>query len=302
MGNATKFLKDYRLDIETNSGEIVHIEPPLTIEFEVTKNNGSQPNSANITIYNLGESIRSKLFKDDVDMADITSFRSIQMSAGYKFPAIMSRIFNGSIRKAYSSREKTEYKTVIEGWEQLVETSASMVNFTVKPGATKEEILRLLIAKFPNIDGATIGTLVEGASTRGQVLFGSAFEIIKELTNNKGYVDDNKFYVLRDDEVVPGTIEYVDAGTGLLGTPRRGQGMVEIDMIFEPRLKVGQQLSVITGTEKRFAGTYKVMGFTHRGMISAAMDSPCITTVMLWASGVFSTVKGLPTIKAAVGA
>ena len=76
-----------------------------------------------------------------------------------------------------------------------------------------------------------------------------------------------------------------------------GDGVVEIDMIFEPRLKVGQQLSVISGTEKRFAGTYKVMGFTHRGMISSSMDAPCITTVVLWAAGKFTTVHGVPANK-----
>ena len=298
MANSSKFIKDYKLDVETNDGRIATIVPDLTMEFDVSKNTGSQPNSATITIYNLGETLRSSIFKDIVDMESVSNFRSIKLSAGYKYPKIMSEIFNGSVKKAYSTRERTEFKTVIEAWEQYITPSGGPVSYAPKAGATPREILAILSAQFPNVKSTILGGMLDKVkSTRGQVLFGDAYEIIKELTNNRVYLDDGNLCVLLDQEVVAAPLEYVDASTGLLGTPRRGDGIVEIDMIFEPRLKVGQQLSVISGTEKRFAGTYKVMGFTHRGMISSSMDAPCITTVVLWAAGKFTTVHGVPANK-----
>ena len=298
MANSSKFIKDYKLDVETNDGRIATIVPDLTMEFDVSKNTGSQPNSATITIYNLGETLRSSIFKDIVDMESVSNFRSIKLSAGYKYPKIMSEIFNGSVKKAYSTRERTEFKTVIEAWEQYITPSGGPVSYAPKAGATPREILAILSAQFPNVKSTILGGMLDKVkSTRGQVLFGDAYEIIKELTNNRVYLDDGNLCVLLDQEVVAAPLEYVDASTGLLGTPRRGDGVVEIDMIFEPRLKVGQQLSVISGTEKRFAGTYKVMGFTHRGMISSSMDAPCITTVVLWAAGKFTTVHGVPANK-----
>jgi hypothetical protein len=56
---------------------------------------------------------------------------------------------------------------------------------------------------------------------------------------------------------------------------------IELDMLFEPRIKPSQLLELDSLTEKRFNGYYKVVGITHKGTISGATSGSCTTTLQM---------------------
>ena len=61
-------------------------------------------------------------------------------------------------------------------------------------------------------------------------------------------------------------------------------------MLFEPRLMVSQGVTLKSDTAKNFVGTYKIVGLTHRGTISGAVNGECRTTVSMLAGKVFKPV------------
>jgi hypothetical protein len=300
MANMNKFQRIYELDIETNDGKVINIRPPLTIEFEIVRNNLASANTGEFTIYNLNSDSRKRLFKDKFDLeswekrANI-GFRAIQFSAGYLNPGgtkMMPRIFNGDIRAAYSARERTEYHTRLECFDGGLDMAASKIAAPMKAGVTKNQLIQTLVNAYPRVEKKVISSLVGQVSTtkRGLVLFGTVAEILKELTNNKFYIDNKQAFILKDDEVIPGDYNIITADSGLIGTPRRADKFVELDLIFEPRIHVGQQIQLTAQTETVFNGVFKVTGVTHRGVISDAVSGECMTTISLLAGNAFKVV------------
>ena len=75
----------------------------------------------------------------------------------------------------------------------------------------------------------------------------------------------------------------INAETGLLGTPMRRDGQLEVDILFEPSYVVGQlvEMQTITGVDE-FNGLFKVIGIHHSGTISAASCGTLKTRLNLW--------------------
>jgi hypothetical protein len=101
--------------------------------------------------------------------------------------------------------------------------------------------------------------------------------------NNTAYIDNEKANVVPQGTYVtpPGGIPLITSDTGLLGTPRKLGALVEVDMIFEPRIAVNQYVE-LQSEETYFSGQYAVLGINHHGTISGALCGDAITTLSLW--------------------
>lgn len=291
MAEFNKFQRSYRLDIETSTKEVLQIRPPLTLEFEVVRHNMASANTADFTIYNLNETSRKKLFKDRFDI-NAENFRAVQLYAGYSNSegSMMPRIFNGDLRSAFSTRERTEYQTRLECYDGGTDLMVTRISKSFNKNTTKSDFIQALINQFPNIEKKFIASVVTDASKRGNIAHGNVGEILKELTNNKFYIDSRQAFILHDNEVIPGGVQFINSESGLLGTPRRSDKFIELDMIFEPRIQVGQMITIESTTEKTFNGKFKVTGVTHRGIISDSMSGECSTTLSLLAGDQFKVV------------
>jgi hypothetical protein len=88
---------------------------------------------------------------------------------------------------------------------------------------------------------------------------------------------------LRDNEVVLGSIAEISSASGLLGTPVLQETFLTFDILFEPRLFVGQKVRLNSITAANFNGEYKVVSVKHSGTISEAIGDDARTSVALWA-------------------
>ena len=94
------------------------------------------------------------------------------------------------------------------------------------------------------------------------------------------FIDNEKVNVLGNSEYIqtPTGAFPVNYATGLLGTPVLEQYIVRFDMIFEPRLNVGETVLLDSITDNNYNGLYKIIGVKHRGMISESVCGDAITT------------------------
>ena len=90
---------------------------------------------------------------------------------------------------------------------------------------------------------------------------------------------------MKNDEIREGAVTKICAETGLIETPRKMEYTLEVTMMLEPRLQIGQAVELESITAPRFNGTYKIIGVDHDALISENESSENKTKVILLYNG-----------------
>lgn len=278
-----KFGRVYELKVEVNpdaNGEpqgFVTIELPFTCEFTVTRQSWGSSQTAVFRIYNLAEVTRNLLYKDKYDTP---LYRNVQFRAGYD--TFKPLIFNGNLNRGSSYREGVNFITELECYDGGFQMVNGYTAETVIAGASAEKVVYKLASSLPEIRANPIVGSWPVQNSRGEVLFGNTWAIIQDKTDGKAIIDNGQVKALGDNEVIDGDIPLITSESGLLGSPRRTNAKIEFDILFEPRLTLGQLVELQSQTNRIFNGRYKVMGFEHTGTISPAIGGDCKTSCSLW--------------------
>ena len=277
-----KFNRRYVLKLETADKRVVTIGGDLTIEFNIVRNTLASANTASFSVKNLAPKTRSAVYKD---LYNVEEFRAIQFFAGYddlQKNAKLTLLFNGTIKSAYNNRPAggTEFSTDIECFDGTL-SAFDNINLNIKKGVELKEIFKEVTKSMTDIDGFTIGDGFNQKTYRGSTFMGNPKDYLRNLSGGKMFVDSRGVYILQENEVLQGSIKKIDNSNGILGTPRRQELFVEIDMLFEPRLKPAQLIELESVSAPEHNGTYKVVGFRHSGIISGSEGGTAITTATL---------------------
>jgi hypothetical protein len=288
-----KFGLSYILQIQEddNSGNFFEIKYPFTINFDILKNiSGSSCNQMTIQIYGLSKTIRNKIYHD---IFDTQTYRKIILKAGYQNQ--LSEIFTGNIREAYSRREGSEIITYITAFDGDYAMYNSWSSFSMNNDVSKEKVFEKLAndLKSKNIQKGIVGDLSGSLTERGAIYDEKTFSLLKEGFNNEIFIDSETLNKLSQNEVFENVyLLEITSDNGLLATPRKQQNKLEIEMMFEPNIKIGQLISISSQINKEFDGEYKVIGFRSGGVISGTQESRVKTTLELYIpEGKFIKVK-----------
>ena len=247
-----KFGRTYELRVQaTGGGPDVIIKPPFTIEFDVQRHTYSSATMSVLRIYNLSESTRNKLRKNQTDRG---MRKKCEFRAGYGTE--LSTVVVGNVMQGFSVRESTNYVTTLEIFDggfayanALINTPTQFPENTAYRSAVVD-LIKLL--KDYDVSLGSVGT-VNGVSGRGMSLVGPTIRNIKELTNSKFFIDNGTAHVLDKNEVIPAPLKILDSSSGLLGTPIREETFVQVELLFEPKILAGQKLELKSITEPKLA-------------------------------------------------
>lgn len=254
------------------------IPQDITVEFEISRQFLSSSQEATFRIIQLQEGERNLLQKDPYAL---TEFRAIQFRAGYKdFP--LPLVFNGFVRSATSYRRGQEAITEITAYDGGLAMANGWTAQTVAGGTTLTQVLASLAKSLPRTAGAPIIGNFPGTNLRAKVLFGNTWSTILQESGNLATIDNGQVKILQQNEAVEALIPVLNSESGLLDTPRRTPTKIEFEMLFEPRLTVGQIVQLDSSFNRLLNGTYKVTGFSHRGIISPAFSGECRSSVSLF--------------------
>lgn len=281
-----KFSPIYSLSIEINpdqkTGQAqsnLTIELPFTVDFSIQRNMLAASQTGTFRIYNLGDKTRNLIYKDRYAFND---FRAIQFRAGYDDIG-KPMIFNGTVYQAYSFRDGVNMITVIEAYDGGYAMTNGNSLITIGSGVTFKEILSKLNNDLPLVAKNPIIGDFPNVTKRGSVYAGNTWNYIVQTSNGLATIDNGQLKVLNPNEAFDGELPVITSESGLLGSPKRALTQIECEILFEPRLTVGQIVQLTSSTNELFNGLYKVNGFTHNGTISPAVaGSPRITNVSLW--------------------
>lgn len=264
------------------------IQLPFTIEFSIRQNSFGRSGTASFRIYNLSPEVRLLLRHDEYNQQIA---QRVIFEAGYdEFP--LATLFDGNAYQAWSVREGSNVITTMECSDvSFAYSNGEMVptsNF--KAGTSLQAVIRAAIAGLPGLAVGALGSDTVGVLPRGNSYAGHPVEVIDQAVGGNFAIFNGKVYCLNDKEAILGQIQTIDASTGLLNTPVRQLNLLNVEMLFEPRLKMFQQV-LLKSEDPSFNGSYKVISLEHRGIISPTVSGSATTKVGL-APGDFILVPG----------
>lgn len=286
-----KFQRNYRIVFEIGergsaqltdyyAQEIIEVAYPFTIEFNISSGiNFSNITTGTFKLYNLSPEVRARLWKDNFNQK---KYVTMWVYAGYS--ENMPLIFKGDILECYSYRQSgdTNYITQIKSDDGSYLFQYGIANKTFNKGTEFDNLLNTLLAEIPQYKVGYITPSIKPLKCN-QTFIGQTMDLLgKEYGGYQIFIDKSELNILDTNDVVPGDILVLTAESGLLGSPRRENLYLEVDVIFEPRIKIGQAIELISDSLPFVNNIYKVVGLTHNCTISPIDCGKAITTVQLY--------------------
>jgi hypothetical protein len=284
-----KFHRNYKITFEIGQRaddlttlipeEQITIEYPFSLDFKTTNGiNLSSAGGCQLRLYNLPEDVQRKLWKDNWQNK---KYILMELCAGYQDTTPV--IFFGFLTQCYSYRESgsVDYVTDIHADNNALISLWGFANVTITKDTEIEDVLAEL---FKNAPGLEVGYISQDIRPlkRDKTFIGQTLELLgREYGQYDIYIDKNQINILKENEVVPGDIMVITSESGLLGSPRRAEQFLELDMLFEPRIKVGQAIELKSHSLPWFNQIYKVVAVTHQGTISPVECGKAVTTLTL---------------------
>lgn len=261
-----KFGRTYRLTIDpADGGDPILITLPFTVEFNIQRTQLSSLNVASFEVYNLSQANRARIYQD---RNNLTQNLKVKFEAGY---STLYLVFSGRIFEANSSREGTNIITRIECRSNLYDIAQSQVYQSVQSGQTVGDVLKTLIGQFSSLQLGAVGTFTDKLQ-RPAVLNGNTYDLLRTYSGNQVFIDNDRVYVLKDNEVLDGSITAINDSTGILDTPRRQDVFLVVNTLLETGVQIASQVKLESTVMPIYNGQYKVIGIQHQGTISAAVS------------------------------
>lgn len=258
---------------------IVQDEAQLTCHFNVSRGVLSDCNRCNIQLYNLAPTTRNRIFQD-MFQPFIEKWKFVKLEAGYDND--LSVIFMGRIMQAYSYKSGGQTDVITEIQAQALDMFDRNVSCTFAAGTSYKEALNTMVTtSMPNISVGNVGNL-EGTFQTPTTFEGGAMANINKLCGGNAFIDNNQLNVIMSNEVIDVPVPVINETNGLLDTPNRRDANLEVKMLFEPKLIVGQLLQIESKVQTDFNGQYKIVGITHDCLISGTQAGKRTTTVNLY--------------------
>lgn len=282
-----KFNRRFKLTYQINDEEALIVRSPLTIEFDIQRNTASSLNSAVIKIYNLSLKNRNLLFKSRTNLNDLTDRKYVILQAGYETAlnkdSEMSVIFQGYILEADSYREGSNIITYISAQDGGIGVYNSTISKTFAGGLSLVNLFKQVASEIQDVTIGKVGN-IEGNIKTSATLNGNAFYLLtNRYFSEKVFIDLGKINLMNLDEYIKTPfVPLITTKSGLVGTPRRQGNIVDISLMFEPRIQIQQLIEIKSSVNPIWDGQYKVIGLKHQGIISGAVGGDLITNLQLF--------------------
>lgn len=228
----------------------------LRFTFRIERSLSKDPNTAEISIWNLNKETRSLLQELDLETV---------LEAGYV--GSRSTIFSGQLDYGSPSRDGTDWITTLQSADGGKQISKARVNLSFGSGTPVGTVLLQLAKEL----GLGLGNVVEKASAgsiRGKVteylqgiaMNGSAYEELNKIAKQMGLglsIQDGQVQLLAPVETLRGDAVLLTRRTGLIGSPEVGEkGRVKARSLLQPDLVPGRRVRI---ESEQVTGFFKVM-------------------------------------------
>ena len=213
--------------------------------FNVRRGDFQNPNSCDLRIYNLSDDTAHSLANPNS-----AEFTQVAISAGYD--GNFGLIFNGTIKQVRIGREnqKDTYVDITAADGDAAYNYATISQSLAATGANATGIAAALLTALQSKQITANPANVEFGTdnpVRGKVLYGLARDELRDFAaaNNCSWSSQDgqlTFIPLTAD--LPGDTPVISATTGLIGIPEQTQQGIQMRVLLNPFLKIGQAVKL----------------------------------------------------------
>lgn len=244
----------------------------LRVAFQVSKSYTSEPNRCALSVFNLAQSTRNQLRKQNV---------TINIAAGYQ--GVSSQIFSGGVRAIEHLRDNTEWITRVTGgdgeipirqnrisrsWGKNIPIATVLLDLAnavcVAPASNPQ--LAIGLGNVSTV--ASSNNFRKGVTkfTRGYTAHGSAYDSLKTLSTAIGYelsVQDQQLKLIPINNADVADTLLLSASSGLIGSPQVAERfLLKATSLMNGGYYPGRKVQL---QSTQYNGLYRVMGVTHKG-------------------------------------
>lgn len=236
----------------------------LTMLFNVVKTLKPEPNKAELTIYNLNPSNRSKL--EQMVQAPV------QIEAGYQDG--MSVLFLGDLRTAITIHQGPDYITKLSSGDGERAVKTARVNVSLKKGSAGADKVLEAVAKSLGVGDGNLKQALNAIKaagladlfSEGTVIFGSAFREMTTICHSLGLtwsIQDGKLQILEKKKALEGQAIKINERTGLIGSPTvDNKGVLTCQTLLIPDVFPGRLMVL---ESERIQGQYRIESCQYTG-------------------------------------
>jgi hypothetical protein len=231
----------------------------LRVSFTVHRGDLETPNTADVTIWNLSDATANKINSPE--------FTQLALNVGYEDQQLQL-IFRGSIKQVRLGREdqKNSYATITaaDGDEAYL---YSFMALTLASNSTQATGLAGIIQAMArrasgNPTGGSGGQQVSQGYTpqlnpnprvRGRTFYGLCRDEMRELALNNDCtwsIQDGLVTLVPNTGYIPAAPVLITPSTGLIGVPEQTQNGLEMTVLLNPSIKIGQTVKLDSTVNK----------------------------------------------------
>lgn len=283
-----KFERRYRAEFTIGSKnevgqfvpeETIVIEYPFTCQFSINLGIYTSSNFAKFQFYNLPKEVQAKLWLDIFNRGK--KYINIVFYAGYGENLVAC--FYGLLTFCTSQRASgsVDFITEMSATNTIELARYGFLNRTYTQGTRLYEILNA-VAQESNLKLGYVTPELDIKLPRDKTFIGQTLDLLgREYGGYEIFIENNQLNILGETDVIPGEIMVITDESGLLGSPRRANAYTEVDTLFEPQLKPGQAIELLSQSMPQFNRAYKIVEIKHSGIISPVTSGKLTTTVIL---------------------
>lgn len=284
-----KFDRNYKIifeigernsSLELEPQQEIEISYPFTMKMNVSQGvNYSNAGSCSVQLYNISPEAQKALYKDN-----FSNKKYILMSLYAGYQDCMPLIFLGFINQCYTYRQggSTEFITEIQADNNSLISLYGFVNETFTQGT---DVINVIQSLLKDSYGYTLGYVTPDIKPlqRDKTFIGQTLDLLgREYGGYDIYIDKGELNILGSNDVIPSDgIMVITSKSGLLGSPRRAAQFLNIEMLFEPRIKAGQAIELQSDSIPWFNQVYRVEAIEHKGIISPVQNGSLTTKLTL---------------------
>lgn len=209
----------------------------MSIEFRCTKNLKAEPNTIELTVFNLGPDFRH-LFNNAKKL-------NLTLAAGYKGVGL-GNIFQGQVRSAWSIHDGPDWRTTVragDGEKNIKARVALTFGPQVSSGDAIRQIAKKLGLKPGNMERALGNLRLSGLANiypEGGAVVGNAWRELQGVARSAGLeasIQDGALQILDLHQPLADVAVLVSKDSGLIGSPEvNADGRVTITTLMIPAL------------------------------------------------------------------
>ena len=239
-------LYERRVELEVVAGGISRKWQGLDVAFSVDQTAGSEPNRAEILVYNLSEDSR-RMVSD--------AGAVVRLRAGY--PSTIALLFQGDIDEASSEREGPDVVTRIVGADGGAAIRRTVVSVARAEDTPVDTVIGDILAAL-GLDRGSVAT-VSGTFKQGLSVVGKAADLLDEVCASQGQrwsVQDGAVQIHPAGSATPAPVIVLSPESGLVGVPRRqvdraaGDAVVrrgvQLRSLLQPEIRPGRRIRVVS--------------------------------------------------------